>query len=89
MSIFLKRNKFWAKVSGQIKVIPDSSVYFSCTNEWYDLVTYIQFPIEKNETLESLFMQYASYDLNAKKINKIKIIATQNVKQIQEFTVSK
>ncbi len=82
MSIFLGKNKYWQKVVRQVKLISENNLFFSVTEDWQDVVSLIPFPLEKNATLESEFVKFVSYDLNSKKINKVKIIDYRNVKAV-------
>lgn len=82
MSVFLKNDKYWQKVTGQVKLKPVESLFLPSSNEWIDVETYIPFPIEVNETIDSLFLDFATFDLNSKKINKVTIVEFKNVRLV-------
>ena len=79
MSLILPKNKKWQQISGQIKIEQDHSIFNDCSKDWIQISTLIPFPLDENEELEKLFISFVEYDLNAKKIQKTKVVDSRNV----------
>lgn len=79
MSLILPKNKKWQKINGQIKIEHDHSIFKGYVEDWIQISTLIPFPIEENEELEKLFISFVEYDLNARKIQKTKVVDCRNV----------
>lgn len=80
MSLLLPRGKKWQKVKGQIKVKSENSIFLNCSKDWITVSTLIPFPLEENQNLEELFLSFIEFDLNSKKIQKIKVLACKKVR---------
>lgn len=79
MSLILPKNKKWQQISGQIKIEQDHSIFNDCSKDWIQISTLIPFPLDENEELEKLFISFVEYDLNARKIQKTKVVDCRNV----------
>jgi hypothetical protein len=79
MSLILPKNKKWQQISGQIKIEQDHSIFNDCSKDWIQISTLIPFPLDENQELEKLFISFVEYDLNAKKIQKTKVVDSRNV----------
>jgi hypothetical protein len=87
MSLFLPRGKIWQKVEGYVKVSPQNNLFVRTPDEWIFKQILIPFPLEANEKLEDIYSVYVEFDLNARKVQKITILETKEVK-ILEITIS-
>jgi chemotaxis methyl-accepting protein methylase len=79
MSLILPKNKKWQQINGQIKIEIENSIFHECSKDWIQISTLIPFPLEENEELEKLIISFVEYDLNARKIQKTKVVACRNV----------
>ncbi|MFY7668761.1 MAG: hypothetical protein ACOVQG_08465 [Crocinitomicaceae bacterium] len=79
MSLILPKNKKWQQINGQIKIEIENSIFTDCSEDWIQISTLILFPLDENEELEKLFVSYVEYDLNARKIQKTKVVDCRNV----------
>ena len=79
MSLILPKNKKWQQINGQIKIEIENSIFTDCSKDWIQISTLIPFPLEENEELEKLFISFVEYDLNARKIQKTKVVDCRNV----------
>jgi hypothetical protein len=79
MSLILPKNKKWQQINGQIKIEIENSIFTDCSKDWIQISTLIPFPLEENEELEKLIISFVEYDLNARKIQKTKVIACRDV----------
>lgn len=79
MSLILPKNKKWQQINGQIKIEQDLSIFKGYVEDWIQISTLIPFPLEENEELEKLFISFVEYDLNARKIQKTKVVDCRNV----------
>jgi hypothetical protein len=79
MSLILPKNKKWQQINGQIKIEIENSIFTDCSKDWIQISTLIPFPLDENEELEKLFISFVEYDLNARKIQKTKVVACRNV----------
>jgi hypothetical protein len=87
MSLFLPRGKKWQKVEGYVKVSSQNNLFIKTPDEWIFKQTLIPFPLETNEKLEDIYSVYVEFDLNARKVQKMTVLETKEVK-ISEITIS-
>jgi hypothetical protein len=87
MSLFLSRGKTWRKVEGFVKVSHQNNLFITTPDQWIFKQTLVPFPLETSEKLEDIYSVYVEFDLNARKVQKITILETKEVK-ILEITIS-
>jgi hypothetical protein len=79
MCLILPKNKKWQQIRGQIKIEIENSIFNECSKDWIFVSTFVPFPLDENEELEKLFISFVEYDLNARKIQKTKVVDCRNV----------
>jgi hypothetical protein len=79
MSLFLPRGKKWQKVEGYVKVSHQNNLFVRTSDEWIFRQTLIPFPLEANEKLEDIYSIYVEFDLNARKVQKLKVLELNEV----------
>ena len=62
-----------------------SPIYFSnhIAEDWQQMETLVAFPLEDGDTIENAFIKFIEYDLNARAVNKLRVLSVQDI-QIQE-----
>jgi len=79
MSLFLPRGKKWQKVEGYVKVSPQNNLFITTPDQWVFLQTLVPFPLEASEKLEDIYSIYVELDLNARKVQKLKVLELKEV----------
>lgn len=87
MSLFLSRGKTWRKVEGFVKVSHQNNLFITTPDQWIFKQTLVPFPLETSEKLEDIYSIYVEFDLNARKVQKMTVLETKEVK-ISEITIS-
>jgi hypothetical protein len=87
MSLFLSRGKTWRKVEGFVKVSHQNNLFITTPDQWIFKQTLVPFPLETSEKLEDIYSVYAEFDLNTRKVQKMTVLETKEVK-ISEITIS-
>ncbi len=82
MSLILPRGKKWQKLEGQIKIEIQNIFFNDSSNNWIAASTMVPYPLEENEKLEDIFLSFVEFDLNSKRIEKIKVVACRYVHAI-------
>jgi hypothetical protein len=79
--LILKKHQHWKKVSGWIKMSSSSPIYFSNkqADDWREFSTFVAFPLEEGETLESSYLAFAEFDINTRATNVLRIEAVKQV----------
>ena len=82
--VFLRRHQHWKKVKGMVLLSKASPLYFSnhIADDWQQMETLVAFPLEDGETIESVFIKFAEYDLNARQIFEMHIQSVRDVEII-------
>jgi hypothetical protein len=70
MSILIPRGKHWQKLSGSLKIHIDNNLFLNNSDEWIPMSTYVPFPLDEDQTLDSIFTSFVEYDMNAKAVYK-------------------
>ena len=82
--VFLRRHQHWKKVKGVVLLSSASPIYFSnqFAEDWQQMETLVAFPLEDGETLETAFIKFAEYDLNARQTFELCIKSVRDVEII-------
>lgn len=68
MSILIPQGKHWQKLSGSIKIHIDNTVFLNNSDEWIPMSTYVPFPLDGDQTLDSIFTYFVEFDMNSKAV---------------------
>jgi hypothetical protein len=70
MSLFIPQGKHWQKLSGSIKIHIDNTLFLNDSDEWIPMSTFVPFPLDEDQTLESIFTSFVEFDMNSKAVYK-------------------
>ena len=70
MSLIIPQAKHWQKVSGSIKIHIDNTLFLNDSDEWIPMSTFVPFPLDEDQTLESIFTSFVEFDMNSKAVYK-------------------
>jgi hypothetical protein len=82
--VFLRNHQHWKKVKGMVLLSKASPIYFSnhIAEDWQQMETLVAFPLEDGETIETAFIKFVEYDLNARQTFELCIKAVRDVEII-------
>jgi hypothetical protein len=70
MSLLIPQGKHWQKLSGSIKIHIDNTLLLNDSDEWIPMSTFVPFPLDEDQTLESIFTSFVEFDMNSKAVYK-------------------
>jgi ferritin len=82
--VYLRRHQHWKKLKGMVLLSANSPIYFSnkYAEEWQQMETLVAFPLENGETIETSFIKFVEYDLNARQTFEMHIQSVRYVEII-------
>ncbi len=83
MSILIPKGKRWQKLSGSIKIQIDNNLFLNNSDEWIPMSTYVPFPLDEDQTLDTIFTSFVEFDMNSKAVYK-RIVGEVKDVQLEE-----